>query len=318
DEKAKDQKDNNTNASLECTADAKSNTNAQVNEPEKVPTVIQAPTNTPTPLKEQLSDKDYYNIWVDYMFAAYRIDSPEQDVLSRSENTKNAKVTATQGFDDYPAIRWYVAVNEIDKYVVVVFRGSDPDSYYLTALDARKRAWPPKTQAEVHRGAIDGYLRLNEPLKQHHRELMKKYPGYDHRIVGHSLGGVQATYYALESKDFLGNSLVDVVTLAQFRPGDQGFKEIWDAKHIPYSPLGNQNDIVIYSPPSTLGFVSLAPPILVTATNGDLVNCGIEKQALERKSLCTQDQPSELDIAAHGIFLSNDGSQFGPKLSSRA
>ncbi|KAJ1983029.1 hypothetical protein H4R34_001513 [Dimargaris verticillata] len=321
--KTRDQKGTNK-AILESTVAAKSNSTTQANKPEKAPTVTEASTNTSaspnttTSIKERLSGKDYYNVWVDYMFAAYRINSPGQDVLSRSENTKNAKVIAAQGFDDYPTIRWYVAVDEVDKYVVVSFEGSDPDSLYLTALDIKRSIWPRGTQSKVHGGAIDGYLRLNEPLKQLHRQLMEKYPDYDHFIVGHSLGGLHAVYYAFEASEFLENKLADVVTLAQPRPGDEAFKELWDAKHIPYSPVGNQNDLIIYLPPSFLGFESLTSPILVSATSGSLINCARDKQALPRGSLCTASKPSELDIAAHGTFFANNGHQFGPKLSSRS
>ncbi|KAJ1659113.1 hypothetical protein IWQ61_001740 [Dispira simplex] len=255
-------------------------------------------------------------IWLNYSFAAYRING--------AQNHENAKILpkspyTTYGLIDYtfvrikdPSVGGFIAVDHRQQAIVLSFKGTDPRSKFLSAIDVHEAQWPPGEKSKVYRGALEGYQLVNKKLFTTHVELHRKYPAYTSYIVGHSIGGVHAVFYAVEFQGRIPEMKFEVVTFGMPKPGDSNFRALWERKKISLTQVNNYPDSIPHLPPPLLNFQYLAPPIVVDPKDNRAVRCAIAVKYGD--TLCTQKPSLGYRASAHSSFWGEDGSVFGPKM----
>ena len=103
----------------------------------------------------------------------------------------------------------FVAYNEVDKEVVVAFRGTngiDVKNWYMN-LQGDKVPYEDVAGAQVHLGWYKGWKNIREETLNTVRDMIWNHQPQTILITGHSLGGVLATFAAIEIKlhsGFLG------------------------------------------------------------------------------------------------------------------
>jgi len=168
----------------------------------------------------------------------------------------------------------YVATNDNTKEIVLVFRGTEIRSInnFVTDLKFAKSSVDLDNfpNCSVHTGFLKSY-------KAHRAVIMDKLPGimqnfrdYNLVIMGHSLGGAQATICAM---DLLYNNGLStrLVTLGSPRVGDSDFYNNFDPSKIQHIRFTHDNDAVVHLPPEWFGFKHVQHE--VWSHNGQLVEC---------------------------------------------
>ncbi|KAJ1653226.1 hypothetical protein IWQ61_006608 [Dispira simplex] len=211
-----------------------------------------------------------------------------------------------------PSVGVFMAVDFSQEAIVLSFKGTDPRSKFRSAIDIHKTQWPPGEKSKVYRGALEGYQLVNKDLFTKHFELHKEYPAYTSYIVGHSIGGVQAVFYAVEYQGRIPGMEFKVVTFGMPKPGDSSFRALWEQKGISLTQVNNYPDSTPHLPPSLFKFQYLAPPIVVDPENNRTVDCAIAVKYGD--TLCTQKPSLWYRASAHSSFWGEDGSVFGPKI----
>ncbi|KAJ1959240.1 hypothetical protein IWQ62_004694 [Dispira parvispora] len=255
-------------------------------------------------------------IWVNYSFAAYRVtgkqDPENHRVLPKCQYTKNGLIRFTFVHDDDPSVGGFMAVDHSQRAIVLSFKGTVVQSKFESVIKFHKTRWPPGEESKVYLGALQGYQQVNTKIFALHEQLHRQYPAYTSYIVGHSMGGVHAIFYATEFQGRIPTMKFEVVTFAMPKPGDGNFAALWNRKNIPLTQVNNFADLIPHLPPDLLKYQYLAPPIVVDPENNRTVPCNIAVASYD--TLCTHKPSPGYHASAHSSFWGEDGSVFGPKV----
>ncbi|RCN47541.1 triacylglycerol lipase, partial [Ancylostoma caninum] len=151
----------------------------------------------------------------------------------------------------------YVAVNHVDKAIMLAFRGTLGQLQLLVESEAtvfeEKTPW-------VAGGSVSTYFYnafasvWSGGIKDDFLATTHKYQDYELWIVGHSLGGAMASLaasYIVKMQLFDGNK-IKPVTFGQPRTGDKKFADA-HGNQIPYSfRVTHDHDVVPHVPPEGL------------------------------------------------------------------
>jgi predicted lipase len=98
----------------------------------------------------------------------------------------------------------YVAMDMRYTELIVSFRGTNGLDFknWITNLNFDQVPYPEVEGAKVHKGWYNAYSRLRDKLLTETEKLFQKYKPQSIMITGHSLGGVLATFAALDLKKY--------------------------------------------------------------------------------------------------------------------
>ncbi|KAL6716514.1 hypothetical protein ACLMJK_006081 [Lecanora helva] len=112
----------------------------------------------------------------------------------------------------------------------VPYPGEDPEEEDEGDIILRKRAINPEkaecTNCTVHSGFMTSWQNTRSEILPHLKEAVKKYPGYQVTLVGHSLGGAVATLASLDFEARGWNP--QVTTFGEPRVGNEGLMRYID------------------------------------------------------------------------------------------
>ncbi|KAI9297829.1 alpha/beta-hydrolase [Neoconidiobolus thromboides FSU 785] len=166
--------------------------------------------------------------------------------------------------------RSFIALNEIEKKIIISFRGSNQFHNFISDFKLFKLNYQlveayngtksdNKNNIRIHRG----FFQCSESLKKNITLSLKKlyskdskYKDYHIILTGHSLGGSMAVLAALYLKqefDLNSNDL-SVYTYGQPRIGNSNFVNLIQQNQLKIIRVTNRNDPIPHSPPAILGF----------------------------------------------------------------
>lgn len=113
--------------------------------------------------------------------------------------------------------------------IVAAFTGTDPFSLpdWVDDLDFIKAAYPFPVcpgGCRVHRGFLEAYLQIREQTLEGLRTLRQAYPDAPVYLTGHSLGGVFATFAAMDVLHALNESVQVLYTFGKPRVGNRAWQ----------------------------------------------------------------------------------------------
>eukprot|EP00591_Stephanopyxis_turris_P012703 CAMPEP_0195512736 /NCGR_PEP_ID=MMETSP0794_2-20130614/4598_1 /TAXON_ID=515487 /ORGANISM="Stephanopyxis turris, Strain CCMP 815" /LENGTH=373 /DNA_ID=CAMNT_0040640593 /DNA_START=63 /DNA_END=1181 /DNA_ORIENTATION=- len=158
-------------------------------------------------------------------------------------------------FDTKVDTQGMVVSDPVDKYVAVVFRGTQGPRDILTDASAVKTTFGPLEQeddddedggldlddiprgARVHRGFCLSFFSddLHDQIINTVEEVLKENPDYRVTITGHSLGGALSTLCGAYTAKKFPDKLVSVINFGSPKVGNRKFKEWVDS--IPNLPI---------------------------------------------------------------------------------
>ena len=172
----------------------------------------------------------------------------------RQEVLKNMKEYAPYGCveffinDNNSDLQVGVTTSEVNKRIVVVFRGSESRTDWMYDLMITKIRL--RDNVYVHQGFHRQLHENNnyESLVEKVKELIEKYPDYEIYITGHSLGAALATLFGYELSHEIENN-IKVISFASPRVGNQYFKTSYEAKeNLTHYRITNDRDVVTAFP----------------------------------------------------------------------
>jgi hypothetical protein len=141
-----------------------------------------------------------------------------------------------------------ITVNENDKRICVVFRGSESKTDWYYDLQIRKRVL--KDDIWVHSGFYSQlyengvYDKISATIK----ELLTEYTDYSVYITGHSLGAALSTLCGFMLSQEISNTIT-VVSFASPRVGNSNWKKAFDEQsNLTHYRVTNDRDIVTAFP----------------------------------------------------------------------
>lgn len=141
-----------------------------------------------------------------------------------------------------------IALNDVTKCIIVVFRGSESklDWFY----DAKVLKRDIGNDIYVHNGFYeqlhtnDNYNKITNVVTK----LLNQYYNYNVHVTGHSLGGALSTLYGYQLSKCIAQH-VTIVSFASPRVGDSNFKIDFDnCKNLTHYRFSNHRDIVTSTP----------------------------------------------------------------------
>lgn len=120
--------------------------------------------------------------------------------------------------------------------IVAAFTGTDPLSlpdwvddldFVKTAYPSPPFACPPGGHCRVHQGFLEAYLQMREQVLDGLRTLRQAYPEAPILLTGHSLGGVFATFAAIDVLHALKESVQALYTFGKPRVGNWAWQVRW-------------------------------------------------------------------------------------------
>ena len=174
-------------------------------------------------------------------------DARKSALLDVAKNTPSGKVHSFIS-DAETDVQVGVTVNEMDKRICIVFRGSESSKDWFYDLQIRKHNL--KDDIWVHSGF---YKQLHEngvydKLLASVKQLFSEHPDFSLYITGHSLGAALATLCGfMLSQEF--NNQITVVSFASPRVGNAEWKSAFDKQtNLTHYRITNGRDIVTAFP----------------------------------------------------------------------
>jgi predicted lipase len=150
--------------------------------------------------------------------------------------------------DEETDVQAGVTVNEIDKRICIVFRGSESKTDWYYDLQIRKRVL--KDDIWVHSGFYNQLCEngVYDKICSTVKELLNKYNDYSIYITGHSLGAALSTLCGFKLAQEIPNQ-VTVVSFASPRVGNSKWKKAFDEQpNLSHYRVTNGRDIVTAFP----------------------------------------------------------------------
>lgn len=138
-------------------------------------------------------------------------------------------------------------IAESDKQIVIVFRGTNTTSDWISDAIARQTVFPyAKDGGLVHKGFLDIY---NSARKQIMTAIAKLSPRKTFYLTGHSLGGCLAALCAADLATNTRFKQPSIYTYGSPRVGNPAFASLFNHRTGPHYRIYNTNDIVPELPP---------------------------------------------------------------------
>jgi triacylglycerol lipase len=145
-----------------------------------------------------------------------------------------------------------------DAFILVVFRGTQVDDFWASAVDVATDAQfilvNDGAGGRVHKGFLQALANVWTELSAHLRRVLEADGAKTLWFAGHSLGGALATLSAERAARELGASVGGLYTFGSPRVGDKGFKARLAAHGIEDRTFRvvNDADIIARVPPAVL------------------------------------------------------------------
>jgi len=239
---------------------------------------------------------------VGFSRAAYydRRDIPA--ALAEFEITANVSVFYR---DEETHGTFFSAVDELEKQIVIAFRGSSKDdqkiweenfknslvsaTYSLSLDEKHVPSGVDIDEILIHDGFGQIFRSIKEEVIGTVKKLTETYPGYKLRFTGHSLGGALATLAVVEVDAVLKLRNFEVITFGSPRVGDKNFALYFNSKFMDTSfRVVHDRDLVAHIPIQTQGFNHVGTEVWETQ---DL-----------KLYLCPSDGSDENSFCANGIL----------------
>ncbi|MBP1964062.1 lipase family protein [Paenibacillus aceris] len=138
-------------------------------------------------------------------------------------------------------------IAESDMQIVIVFRGTNTTSDWISDAIARQTVFPyAKDGGLVHKGFLDIY---NSARKQIMTSIAKLSPRKTLYLTGHSLGGCLAALCAVDLATNTRFKQPSIYTYGSPRVGNPAFASLFNRRTGPHYRIYNTNDIVPELPP---------------------------------------------------------------------
>ncbi|KAL7752760.1 hypothetical protein RI367_001762 [Sorochytrium milnesiophthora] len=157
----------------------------------------------------------------------------------------------------------FVAVNDAQQQIVVVFRGTLTLVNWLNDLTFFKYEYAGGRPAgfhnqsvKVHRGFWSSYDSIRANMLSSLTQALRANPTYTVMFTGHSLGAAVATLAAVDVmvKVNLPARQVKLITLGSPRVGSSAFVDMFSSLNITVDRIVEENDLVPHVPPRKFGF----------------------------------------------------------------
>ncbi|KAI8323421.1 alpha/beta-hydrolase, partial [Martensiomyces pterosporus] len=170
----------------------------------------------------------------------------------------------------------FVAHDDNSKEIIIGFRGSTTIMDWFKNAKFAQTSWPAQVPgSKVHIGFKDVYTSVATRVKSAVSDLIKKYPTYSIVLVGHSLGGAEAT---IAAADFVATNpawaeKMWLFTYGQPRTGNDKFATWLNGRGFPIYRATYNADVVPMIPPRKLGYQHIAEEVHFPGS-GSLMFCG--------------------------------------------
>ncbi|OLL23924.1 Lipase [Neolecta irregularis DAH-3] len=182
--------------------------------------------------------------------------TPKFQCASYCSDYKNVSLVKTFQTDLNTDIAGYLARDDNDKRLLLVFRGSYS---VVDVIDDLRLASQPYavfgcSNCAIHDGFYAGFLAVKDLINDILLESIHQFPHYDVWVLGHSLGAAVAGLYAVDLKSEAGIQ-IKVVTFGGPRIGNQAFAKFMNDLFLnDYLRITHLHDQVPRLPPSLLGY----------------------------------------------------------------
>ncbi|CAG8609990.1 2864_t:CDS:2, partial [Ambispora gerdemannii] len=288
-----------------------------------------------TPLKRSSSDAtspilsqnalETYKTFAHYADITYC----DADVIEKWECGGSCDATAgtkiVKVFNTDLATQAYIGVNDLQKQIIISFRGTLPTNVNNVWTDTQFLFcdYPSVPDAKVHAGFLHAFQEIESDLFSKIQDLRTANPNYSIGVTGHSLGGALALLTGVSLKvripALVSNDDLFVVTFGQPRIGNDVLARYFD-KTISIHRIVHTTDLLPHLPPRSLGYLHMDDEIWIsddkTAMSGGTLSCdGNENSSFAIISLVV----SYLAVSAHAALSGSqtitpeDYPVFGPK-----
>ncbi|KAJ1955255.1 hypothetical protein GGI12_005602 [Dipsacomyces acuminosporus] len=221
--------------------------------------------------------------YIRFAGAAYKINSLNWTCAKNCESpdTQGTKVEYHWDKKGLRPSYGYVAVKENTKEIIVAFRGSTTFMDWVTDARFNFARWPSDIKgAKVHDGFRDAYFSDASNIKSAVSRLLDANPSFSIVLVGHSLGGAEATVaaadFALTHPEW--KSKLALYTCGQPRVGNSVFADWLSSQPFPIFRITYHSDIVTQLPPRILGYKHISQEVYYPAS-GELKFCGSDPES---------------------------------------
>ena len=151
-------------------------------------------------------------------------------------------------FDKSSDIEGYVGFLPSNQSIYVVFRGTESFDNWLVDFDSLKTKFDewPECNCEVHAGFYKAVKAVREDFILEVKTLMQKFPSYQVKTTGHSLGAALAHQAALAL--IKEGIQVSMINFGQPRVGDKAFAEFSQKTLSDQWRVVHRKDIVPHTP----------------------------------------------------------------------
>ncbi|KAK9468624.1 Alpha/Beta hydrolase protein [Lipomyces arxii] len=143
----------------------------------------------------------------------------------------------------------YIAIDHVMMRIMVVFRGTQSMTNWMTNLDTVQEPYEPAQgcpRCLVHRGFMRSWMETRTYVTPVVAELVKKYPDYTLVVTGHSLGGAIAVLAGAEL--VMSGFAPAITTYGQPRVGNSYFADWFDytvsANDVDFTRITHKSDPV--------------------------------------------------------------------------
>lgn len=195
----------------------------------------------------------------------------------------------------------YVGYLPSDKSIYVAFRGSSSIRDWLSNLDARKVPYTsyPECDCYVHKGFYEAEQKVVGGIVEEVRRLKQRFPSYQVKVTGHSLGAAMAQLTSMDL--YKAGYNVSVIDFGQPRTGDAKYATFaTNVLEIPTWRVTHNRDNVPHLPTEKgMEYYHVCREEFEDA-NGQLKTCDT---SCEDPTCAMQYKLSELDGADHLVYL---------------
>ncbi|KAI7892788.1 lipase [Mucor mucedo] len=152
----------------------------------------------------------------------------------------------------------FILKSDSQKTINLVFRGTNSLRQTILDLVMIKKDYTPAFGTQVHAGFYNSFLEVADEYFPYLQREIILHPDYKVVVSGHSLGGVQALFAALDlyQRDSRFNTKnLSVYTVGSPRVGDANFANYVKSTGIPYYRSVHDRDVAPHVPAQELGYL---------------------------------------------------------------
>lgn len=210
-----------------------------------------------------------FNLMAQYAAAAYCPDNNNSTATPIICSTGNCPLVETAGaqsvdeFENDPRFddTGFVAVDSVNKLVVLCFRGSVSDTNWRENWKIRRVHTNLCRKCHIHHGFWQSWMGIREPVRAKVIGSLEAHPDYRFVITGHSLGGALATLAAADFRndgdDFAKRT--ELFTFGSPRVGNKHAVHFMSRQSSLSYRITSMDDPVPHLPTHLLGYYHTSP-----------------------------------------------------------